>query len=824
MFVKTLLTASIVLRVCLSGHGVRWLQTIALAYFITACGGSAGRDSSTLQLNDGQIVDAESEVIRISTGGNVGLASVSSTLLRQGALPECQARFNSLPVADSLIDACLADQPSCTVFFIPESTDIAVFPPPLYAPVGLEYELSFLNRNGVLSDPVNAVFCLNVGANLPPQPRADTYQLVYPSTLQVGGVNYDQRCEKIGDLSGVLANDDDDQHVSNTCLQAELLEPPRFASNPDGFERSFATDGSFRYQAFGDLPPVDASGRNVDSFTYRVTDGVNPVSEPVRVEIIYTGENAVPVAMDDSFSVEEDSIGNIFTVLDNDTDPDALPLSLRVINNGPGNGIANIRNGVLIDYQPAAGFSGTDSFTYTVVDSGGLTATAAVVVNVLTVNDPPEANNDSVSTLENTPVEVAVLTNDTDPEGDALTITQIGTPANGSVTDNGNGVILYTPATDFFGTDLFEYTVSDDNGGSAVGIVSIVVTSVNAAPTANSDNADTSENESVVVNVLANDTDTDATDILVITEVTEPANGTATVENGSVTYQPDAGYSGSDSFEYTVSDGNGGTDSALVTVFVASVNVDPIATDDSATTTENTAITVFVLANDSDPNGDSLTLELATLPARGTATTNANAIEYQPLAGESGVDSFTYRLLDGNGGSDIGNVTVTIVQNPNSPDETPTPGEDDPVVVIDDPPVEEVDVPTEENDTPNDDGNPPTDEIAPAVEDDGASEEIDTSEDPVNNSPIAEDDFVSTPSNRPLSINILSNDIDQDGDALQVSILTPAINGFTNVRGNGTIQYRPGNGFVGIDSFVYSIADGKGGSDTAIVTVTVLPR
>ena len=393
-------------------------------------GSTNGNSQPTLQLSDGQVIDAGSGVVRIPVGEDSSVANVTTNLLRQGALPECQGRFNDVPVADSLIEACLADQPSCAVDFIPDEGEIAVFPPPLFAPVGLEYQLSLVDRNGFSTDPVNAVFCLDVGANLAPQPAPDTYQLVFPNVLQLEGVNFNQRCEKLGDLDGVLANDDDDEHVTNVCLRAELLELPDFATND--FRSTFGADGSFRYEAFGNLPPVDSSGLNVDSFTYRVNDGVNPPSEPVRVEIIFSGENAAPIAVNDSFDVLEDSTGNIFSVLDNDTDPDALPLSVRAINNGPGNGVANIRNGVLIDYQPAPNFNGTDQFDYTVVDSGGLITTASVSITVDAVNDVPEANNDTITTSENTPVQILVLGNDTDIDDDELSIAQIAAPENGA--------------------------------------------------------------------------------------------------------------------------------------------------------------------------------------------------------------------------------------------------------------------------------------------------------------------------------------------------------------------------------------------------------
>jgi len=177
----------------------------------------------TLQLNDGDVLGNGNNVVRIPASDDTGIASVSAQLLRQGALQECQAEQNFSLVVNSLFEACLSDQPTCSVDFIPGANEITVFPPPLYAPIGLEYELSLVDRDGSATDPVRAVFCFDAGPNEPPTPAADTYQLIYPGFVQRNGVNYSGRCEKADGADGVLANDDDDEHITNTCLTAELL-------------------------------------------------------------------------------------------------------------------------------------------------------------------------------------------------------------------------------------------------------------------------------------------------------------------------------------------------------------------------------------------------------------------------------------------------------------------------------------------------------------------------------------------------------------------------------------------------------------------------
>ncbi|MCB9009759.1 MAG: tandem-95 repeat protein [Ardenticatenaceae bacterium] len=154
----------------------------------------------------------------------------------------------------------------------------------------------------------------------------------------------------------------------------------------------------------------------------------------------------------------------------------------------------------------------------------------------------------------------------------------------------------------------------------------------NAAPVAVDDSATTDEDTAVTIDVLANDSDSDG-DSLTVESVTDPTNGTVVNNGTDVTYTPNANFNGVDSFSYTVSDGNGGSDTATVTITVNGVNDAPVANDDSATTDEDTAVTIDVLANDSDSDGDSLTVESVTHPTNGTAVNNATDVTYTPDAG-----------------------------------------------------------------------------------------------------------------------------------------------------------------------------------------------
>jgi hypothetical protein len=185
----------------------------------------------------------------------------------------------------------------------------------------------------------------------------------------------------------------------------------------------------------------------------------------------------------------------------------------------------------------------------------------------------------------------------------------------------------------------------------------------NAAPVAADDTASVAQNGSVSIDVLANDTDDDG-DALTVENVSAPGHGSATVEpSGEVLYEPTAGYAGADSFTYDVSDGQA-TDTATVTVTVGAANNPPVANPDSKSTSEAWPVAVNVLANDTDPDGDALTLESVTQPAHGTAVMSNGGVRYSPAPGFSGSDTFTYVVSDGKGGTATGTVTMMVTATP----------------------------------------------------------------------------------------------------------------------------------------------------------------
>lgn len=189
-----------------------------------------------------------------------------------------------------------------------------------------------------------------------------------------------------------------------------------------------------------------------------------------------------------------------------------------------------------------------------------------------TVNQPPIAQDDEYNVDAGTTTELDVLSNDSDPDGDPLTITAVTGPTNGS-TVLAAGVLTYTPNAGFTGQDTFTYTVSDghDHSDSATVTVTVEDATPPSDPVTADDSATTSMGASVTIDVLANDTPSDAANALAVTSATMPANGGVVVNgDGMITYTPDAGFTGTDTFDYTVSEDGGGTATATVTITVQS--------------------------------------------------------------------------------------------------------------------------------------------------------------------------------------------------------------------------------------------------------------
>jgi parallel beta-helix repeat protein len=412
------------------------------------------------------------------------------------------------------------------------------------------------------------------------------------------------------------------------------------ANSGVGGQQASDLDGTPRH----DYPAVANTGAGPRSFDDRGAFEFRP--------------SGAPVTANDNASTSEDTAVSI-DVLANDVDPEGDPLSLSIASQ-PSHGNASVNTSNTITYTPATNYFGNDSFSYTATDASGGSGTATVQITVSPANDNPLALNDIGTTVTNQAININVLANDTDVDGDALSVSGVTNPAHGSTSINPSGTVRYQPAAGYEGGDSFNYTVSDGNGGSATGRVDITVEDGGSVPIATDDQATTDEDQTVRIDVLDNDSDPGG-GALSIDGVTQPAHGSVTVTaSDEIDYVPAANYHGGDSFTYVVTNPGGASASAQVSVTVNARNDDPTAGADSASTPAGTAVSIAVLANDGDVDGDGLTLTGVSNPAHGSTAIAGGNIVYTPNSGYVGPDSFEYEISDGAGGTASAQVSITV--------------------------------------------------------------------------------------------------------------------------------------------------------------------
>ncbi|MBT1544323.1 Ig-like domain-containing protein [Curtobacterium aurantiacum] len=519
-----------------------------------------------------------------------------------------------------------------------------------------------------------------------------------------------------------------------------------------------------------------------------------------------------------------------------------------VSNTTPTHGTATVAADGSYTYTPAGGFSGSDTFQYTAKDSSGQTSTSTVTVTVA-----PKGSDDAYSVHAGTVLKVdaadGVLTND---RGSDLTLTGHGQPSNGLVKIAADGSFSYGAEKGYSGPDSFTYTAKDGSGATVTATVRLTV-----LPTATADAVTATAGATATGNVLANDLGTGLT----VTGNRTPAHGSATVRpDGSYSYTPSAGFSGTDSFTYTVTDGSGGTETVTVTVQVA-----PAAQDDTVkvaaggTATAGTRAT-GVLGNDS---GAGLTVASNTTPSHGALTLDGatGTFTYTPAEGYSGPDAFTYTAVDGSGSPSTATVTITV--NPTIGADTASTNARTPVTID-----------VQGNDRGSDLGTTiatgPTHGTA-VVATDGAIEYTPTAGFSGTDSftytvtdgsgvttgaatvtitvrPVATGDTVSTKAGEALSIAPAALTGNDQGAGLTLTGVTAGSGTGADGTGTGTdgtgtgtdgstgtgtvvldqatgrVVYTPASGFSGTDTFTYTVTDAAGRSTTGTVTVVVGPR
>jgi VCBS repeat-containing protein len=368
-------------------------------------------------------------------------------------------------------------------------------------------------------------------------------------------------------LAGVVTATD----VDGDTLTYSVVDGPAHGA------LTFNPDGSFTYTP-------DANYNGADSFTFKANDG-QADGNVATVGITIDPVNDAPVADAGSLTTNEDT-ATTGTLVATDVDGPALTYVLGDTANAHGTVTLTDATTGAFEYTPDANYNGTASFTFQATDGQLDSNVATVTITVTPVNDAPVAAGQGLSTNEDTLLTGAVTA--TDVDGDTLSYSVVDGPAHGSVAFNADGSYTYTPDANYNGADSFTFKANDGQADSNVATVAITVNPVNDPPVAGNDTAGMVEDSgSVTVNVLTNDTPgPDAGDTLTITQVTQGAHGTVTIVNGqSVTYTPAANFNGTDSFQYTVTDSQGATVSATVTMTVANDFADHLEVGTSAGTT-----------------------------------------------------------------------------------------------------------------------------------------------------------------------------------------------------------------------------------------------
>ncbi|MCA9245735.1 MAG: tandem-95 repeat protein [Planctomycetales bacterium] len=599
---------------------------------------------------------------------------------------------------------------------------------------------SYRANDGEFNSETTTVSIDVTPVNDAPASAADNYSVDAGSVLNVSAAN------------GVLDNDTD---TEDDALTAQLVDSPAHGSV------SLATDGSFAYTP-------DSGFAGTDTFTYRANDGAAD-SATATVTIVVNQVNHAPVATADSYTASQDTQFSVtaaqgLLASDSDADSDTLTASLVTSTS---NGTLTLAADGSFTYIPATGFIGTDSFLYQASDGELTSNQATVTIVVQRTNDAPVAVDDTYAATEDSPRSPSALTgvlaNDTDGDGDTLSAVIVSGPANGSVTLNTNGSFTYTPNANFNGTDTFTYQADDGLATSNTATVTINVAAVNDAPTAADDDYQVAVDGTLAVitseGLLANDADIEGS-TLTVAVVNSPANGVLNENgDGSFTYTPNTGFHGLDTFTYRADDG--AAQSSLATVSIT-VNSAPSANADSFEMDEDQSLSVDalngVLANDTDPDDDTLTASVVTNPEHGSLSFSADgSFSYTPDANFSGVDTFTYRVHDGF--ADSAPATVSIA-----------------VSGVADAPVAVADSYTTNEDTPLS----------------------------VN-----------------IGSGVLANDTDADGDTLAATLVTGPANGAVSLDSDGSFLYTPNANFNGSDSFTYRAGDGAIDSDETVVTIAI---
>ncbi|KIV37886.1 RTX toxin [Vibrio parahaemolyticus] len=663
------------------------------------------------------------------------------------------------------------------------------------------------------------------------------------------------------DSDSLIVNRVNDEPTVENAIADQVLSEDFDAYTIDLNEVFKDTDSSLEFSASGNnsiqisivsgvatiSPTADWNGS--EALTFTATD---PSGESVSQTVNFTVAPVADIVADKATVVED--MPTIIKVLGNDTfEGDDKVVSLDT-NNGPANGTVSVNPDGSVTYTPNDNYHGTDSFTY-IVTSGGVSESTTVNVDVTPVNDAPVAKDDTTITGEDTPVTIDVLPNDSDVDGDKLSIESASVPKEQGTVEVVNGKLVFTPAENFNGDAEITYTVTDGELTDEAK-VAVTVNPVNDAPTIKVDavesiTEDAVSTDTVVATLTVRDTDTPEDQltvslennsngyfVLVGNEVKLTQVGVDAVNNDELNLK-DLTISAS------VSDGVNPTASDSDSLIVNRVNDEP--------TVEN-AIADQVLSEDFDAYTIDLnevfkdTDSSLEFSASGNNSIQISIVSgvatISPTADWNGSEALTFTATDPSGESVSQTVNFTVAPVADIVADKATVVEDMPTIikVLGNDTFEGDDkvVSLDTNNgpangtvsvnpdgsvtyTPNDNYHG-TDSFTYIVTSGGVSESTTVNVDvtPVNDAPVAKDDTTITGEDTPVTIDVLPNDSDVDGDKLSIeSASVPKEQGTVEVV-NGKLVFTPAENFNGDAEITYTVTDGEL-TDEAKVAVTVNP-
>ncbi len=409
-----------------------------------------------------------------------------------------------------------------------------------------------------------------------------------------------------------------------------------------------------------------------DKILFAVNDG-EADSDTATISITVTAVDDPPKADPQSLSTKVDKSAPI-TLSGSDIDSDTLSY---IIVTQPEHGILSFGSdfadsGKLV-YAPDPGFKGSDSFTFKLNDGTSAGEPATVEINV-TGNHIPMAEPQTVTALEDS--ETVINLQGSDPDGDTIVYSVVKRPSHGKL----NGMppnLTYIPNKNFSGPDSFIFKVNDGTADSAMSTVSINVTQVNDPPQASKINVTLSEDTKTGITLTGTDPDGSP---LTYSIVATPSHGTLSGTEPNIVYTPAKNYNGPDSFTYKVNDGGADSTHATVSIMVTPADDAPVAHEDNVTVEEDTEAAITL--SGSDPDGDPLTYAVLREPAHGKLSGTAPNLVYTPDKDFSWLDSFTFRVSDGDANSPPATVKISV-----TPVNDPPIANDDELTTLEDTPA-----------------------------------------------------------------------------------------------------------------------------------------